>query len=87
MAAGVFALNSNLILLIRINGDTHKFAEISFKFQSDSINTHKCRLTVCRSTIFKFQSDSINTLAYSARFSMVADFKFQSDSINTGKTD
>ena len=56
---------------------------MSFKFQSDSINTEIVIQGVHCRTDFKFQSDSINTPAFTVPNPYANYFKFQSDSINT----
>ena len=78
-----FPLNSNLILLIRMNRFMKDVWASSFKFQSDSINTMIPTKVGGGSTTFKFQSDSINTLYGQRRPKGLYGFKFQSDSINT----
>ena len=55
-----WSLNSNLILLIR-KSLRHLSICITFKFQSDSINTEAAARRVVCPIVFKFQSDSINT--------------------------
>ena len=56
-----FSLNSNLLLLIRVTSLNLYADKSSFKFQSASINTAKCRVPVTFYNSFKFQSASINT--------------------------
>ena len=56
---------------------------MSFKFQSDSINTATTTGGSSVSITFKFQSDSINTAPETAAAGRRIPFKFQSDSINT----
>ena len=55
------ALNSNLILLIPSFSSSFTINCLSFKFQSDSINTVEHHREMFSHEIFKFQSDSINT--------------------------
>ena len=57
---------------------------MSFKFQSDSINTSSPFVDyVVYAPTFKFQSDSINTVNRYSGGGLMKSFKFQSDSINT----
>ena len=77
------SLNSNLILLILYWMGYWRWRYLSFKFQSDSINTITERTSGYVVTTFKFQSDSINTFPYKNFRSGLPSFKFQSDSINT----
>ena len=56
---------------------------MTFKFQSDSINTLLFQALLCAVIVFKFQSDSINTYQETTIFIVHTYFKFQSDSINT----
>ena len=59
---------------------------MTFKFQSDSINTQISTSYSFTGLYFKFQSDSINTETAPERQAALASFKFQSDSINTFAT-
>ena len=59
---------------------------MSFKFQSDSINTITFVSTGGGGNYtFKFQSDSINTNVMNDQKLKYRLFKFQSDSINTSE--
>ena len=78
-------LNSNLILLILFRLFTPYISTISFKFQSDSINTDGTKLLSMLDINFKFQSDSINTAPSVLPAVPSTFFKFQSDSINTSQ--
>ena len=77
-------LNSNLILLIRIREDHILREVVSFKFQSDSINTGSL-LRRSYTSVYNLNSNLILLIPIAEQYgsSVGSLFKFQSDSINT----